>query len=50
MGRSVVLVARRRMEKGDQVTDCYGFHYTALQLAERRRRIQRYPNLFEGVL
>jgi hypothetical protein len=46
MGRSVVLVARRGLEEGDEITDCYGFHYTALQLSERRRRIKRYTTVF----
>ena len=41
VGREVVLVARRRVEEGDQVTDCYGYHYTGLEQGERRRRIQR---------
>jgi hypothetical protein len=36
-----VLVARRVLQPGDEITDCYGFHYTALERTERRRRIQR---------
>ena len=38
----VTMFARRRLEAGDEVTDCYGFHYTSLPCAERRARLERW--------
>ena len=33
---------------GEEITDCYGFHYTSLGLAERRRRLEKWFNFTCG--
>ena len=42
VGKEVVVVARRMVDQGEHITDCYGFHYTGLEQSERRRRILRW--------
>ena len=43
-GNKIFLFARRFIRKGDELTDCYGFHYTSLGLTERRRRLKKWFN------
>lgn len=44
VGSRVALFARRNMEVGEEVSDCYGFHYTGLAREERRKRIAKWFN------
>ena len=47
-GNRILLLARRTIRKGEELTDCYGFHYTSLGLAERRRRLEKWFNFTCG--
>eukprot|EP00090_Calanus_glacialis_P007248 TRINITY_DN15692_c0_g1_i1.p1 TRINITY_DN15692_c0_g1~~TRINITY_DN15692_c0_g1_i1.p1 ORF type:complete len:671 (-),score=156.98 TRINITY_DN15692_c0_g1_i1:49-2061(-) len=44
VGNQIALFSRKRIEVGEEVTDCYGFHYTSLSKAERQRRIKKWFN------
>merc|ERR1711936_139209 len=43
-GNQIALFSRRRIEVGEELTDCYGFHYTSLDKGERQKRIQKWFN------
>jgi len=44
LGNQIALFSRRRIEVGEEVTDCYGFHYSSLNKEERRKRIAKWFN------
>ena len=41
-GNTLILVARRRIGFGEEISDCYGFHYTSLPLTQRRQRLEKW--------
>ncbi|XP_023324175.1 SET and MYND domain-containing protein 4 isoform X1 [Eurytemora carolleeae] len=44
IGKDVYLVSRRHIFQNQEISDCYGFHYTSLETKERKRRIKRWYN------
>lgn len=44
IGRDLYMIARRQIQPGEEISDCYGFHYTSLHEKERKRRIKRWYN------
>ena len=43
-GNKIFLFARRLIRAGDEISDCYGFHYTSLARPERQRRLSKWFN------
>ena len=38
----MTLFARRKINVGEEISDCYGFHYTSLKMAERKQRLEKW--------
>ena len=43
-GNQIFLFARRLIRAGEEISDCYGFHYTSLPRPERQRRLSKWFN------
>ena len=41
-GNRIAVLARRHLQPGQEVTDCYGLHYSGLGRAERRARLEKW--------
>ena len=41
-GNQVFLYARRHIKVGEEISDCYGFHYTSLERDLRRQRLEKW--------
>ena len=43
-GNQIFLFARRLIRAGEEISDCYGLHYTSLARPERQRRLAKWFN------
>ena len=43
-GNKIFLFSRRLIRAGEEISDCYGFHYTSLPRPERQRRLSKWFN------
>ena len=43
-GNKIFLFSRRLIRAGEEISDCYGFHYTSLARPERQRRLSKWFN------